>query len=110
MLDQLAGTEYRAGRAGMPAPPVAGQPTAYGELWLIATQRPQTGSTAEWIVWAWTSTDIPGWPWSTDSYTGGIRAASDVAHALQAAGATVVLRHYAGFGVTTTTAETIPLT
>ncbi|MGK4583492.1 hypothetical protein [Kitasatospora sp. HPMI-4] len=110
MLDQMAGAEYRAGRAGMPAPPVAGKAPVYGELWLIATQRPQTTSTAEWIVWAWTSTDIPGWPWSTDSYTGGIRSAADVARALQTAGATVVLRHYAAFSVSTTTAETVPLT
>jgi hypothetical protein len=110
MLDQLAGGEYRAGRAGMPAPPVAGQPTAYGELWLIAVQRPQASSSAEWIVWAWTSTDIPGWPWQTAAYTGGIRAAADIARALQAAGDVVLLRHYAGFGVATTTAETVPLT
>jgi hypothetical protein len=108
-LDQLASAEYLAGRAGQPGPAQAGQPTAYGELWLLALAL--TGTTPNlWSVYALTSADdVPGWPYATASYTGGIRGPADVAQALQTGGATVTLRHYAAFAVTTT-ADTITLT
>jgi hypothetical protein len=110
-LDQMAGAEYRAGRAGQPAPPQVGSPTVYGELWLIAVNQPTTSGTTSWQVWAFTSNDdIPGWPSNVAQYTGGIRAAVDFAQPLKTAGRTVVLRHYSGFTVTMATAETVALT
>ncbi|MEV7599854.1 hypothetical protein AB0O91_20970 [Kitasatospora sp. NPDC089797] len=109
-LDQVAGAEYRAGRAGQAAPPQPGVPTVYGELWLISVNMPTTSGTNSWQVWAFTSNDdIPGWPASTAQYTGGIRAASDIAQPLKTAGNTVVLRHYSNFAVTSTAAD-VPLT
>lgn len=110
-LDQMAGAEYRAGRAGQPAPPQVGNPPVYGELWLIAVNQPTVSNSVAWQVWAFTSeSDIPGWPSDTAQFTGGIRAAVDFAQPLRAAGQTVVLRHYSGFSVATAVAETVALT
>jgi hypothetical protein len=105
-LDQMAGAEYRAGRAGQPA----GSPAVYGELWLIAVNQPNTSNTTTWQVWAFTSNDdVPGWPNNTSAYLGGIRAALDFAQPLKTAGASVALRHYSNFAVTSTAAD-VPLT
>ncbi|MFJ2579958.1 hypothetical protein [Kitasatospora aureofaciens] len=105
-LDQMAAAEYRAGRAGQPAPPQPGIPTVYGELWLIAVNQPTVTNSVTWQVWAFTSNDdIPGWPSSTTQYTGGIRSAVDIAQPLKTAGSTVSLRHYSGFAVTSTAAD-----
>ncbi|MFJ8474190.1 hypothetical protein [Kitasatospora sp. NPDC094011] len=105
-LDQMAGAEYRASRAGQPA----GSPAVYGELWLIAVLQPNTGGTTTWQVWAFTSNDdIPGWPGNTSAYLGGIRSAADIARPLAAAGNTVALRRYSSFAVTSTATD-VPLT
>ena len=109
-LDQMAGAEYRASRAGDPAPPQVGVPITYGELWLMAVNEPTVSSSTTWQVWAFTSNDdIPGWPAATAQFTGGIRAATDIAQPLKTAGQQVVLRHYANFGVTSTATD-VPLT
>lgn len=109
-LDQLAGDEYRSGRAGQPAQPQPGMPAAYGELWLIAVNQPTVSNSNTWLVIAFTSNeDIPGWPSHAGDYTGGIRTAEDIARPLAAAGHTVVLRHYQDFAVASTAAD-VPLT
>lgn len=109
-MDVFAGQEYAAGRAGQPTPPRPGQPILLGELWLLAVCQPTTENANDWSIYAMTSQDdIPGWPDNTALYTGPVRGAADVAHALAAAGATVLLRHYAGFTVTSAIAETVAL-
>ncbi|PYC83462.1 hypothetical protein C7C46_09015 [Streptomyces tateyamensis] len=109
-LDQLAAAEYLAARAGQAGPSQAGQPTAWGELWLLALARTSAATPGQWQVYALTSEDdLPGWPYSTSQYTGGIRTPADIARALAATGDTCVLRHYAGFTVTSATAETVTL-
>ncbi|PJN24071.1 hypothetical protein [Kitasatospora sp. CB02891] len=109
LLDDVAAYEYRCGRAGRPGPAVTGQPTVYGELWLMAVAR-QTSDPGQWVVYAITSEeDVPGWPYDTGQYTGGLRSGADWARPLAAAGHQVVLRHYADFGVTSTAAD-VPLT
>lgn len=109
-LDQLASAEYLGGRAGQPGPAQAGQPTTYGELWLLAIALTSATTPNQWAVYALTSADdVPGWPYNTAQYTAGIRTPADLAQALKTGGAAVELRHYAGFGVSTTTAETITL-
>ncbi|MCG6499472.1 hypothetical protein [Kitasatospora sp. A2-31] len=108
-LDELAAAEYLAGRCGQLAPPQVGQPAVYGELWLMAVARIAIDP-GEYIVYAITSEDdVPGWPYRTGQYTGGIRTAADIARPLAAAGCTVALRHYGSFGVTSTAAD-VPLT
>ncbi|MGW6913700.1 hypothetical protein ACWGB8_07760 [Kitasatospora sp. NPDC054939] len=107
-LDDLAAAEYLADRCGQLAPTQAGQPAAYGELWLMAVARPAIDP-GEHIVYAITSEDdIPGWPYRTGTYTGGIRSAEDIARPLAAAGHQVVLRHYRGFAVASSAAD-VPL-
>ncbi|MEV7358215.1 hypothetical protein [Kitasatospora sp. NPDC091276] len=107
-LDQLAAAEYLAGRCGQLAPTQVGQPPAYGELWLLAVARVAIDP-GEYIVYAITSEDdVPGWPYRTGQYTGGIRSALDIARPLATAGNTVALRHYAQFGVSSTAAD-VPL-
>jgi hypothetical protein len=109
-MDVFAGQEYSAGRAGLPTPPRPGMPIVLGELWLLAVCQPTTENANDWSVYGFTSQDdIPGWPDNTAMYTGPVRGAADVARALAAAGATVLLRHYAGFTVTSAVAETVTL-
>nr|BFD90722.1 hypothetical protein KitaXyl93_20820 [Kitasatospora sp. Xyl93] len=101
--------EYRAGRAGQWSAPSAGQPQLPVELWLLAVPR-ISSDPGEWTIYGLTSDeDIPGWPYQTGYYTGGVRHPRDIAAALAAAGHQVMLRHYASFGVTCTD-QAVPLT
>jgi hypothetical protein len=108
LLDGLAATEYQTGRAGQPAPPVWNQPPAIGELWLMAVARPGS-NVGEWVIYAITSEDdIPGWPYRTNEYTGGLRTAEDFAQPYVNAGHQVVLRHYDTFAITSVATD-VPL-
>ncbi|MFD8949473.1 hypothetical protein ACFV0B_11520 [Streptomyces xanthophaeus] len=107
-LAPLAKAEFAAGRAGQTTPGQSGQPSATGELWLLAVPRPARDP-GEWTVYALVSEeDIPGWPHNTSFYTGGLKHPRDVAQALRWAGHLVVLRHYSAFAVTSSD-EDIPL-
>jgi hypothetical protein len=105
----IAVDEYRAGRAGQLSAPTSGQTQIPAELWLLAVARvsPEPG---EWTIYALTSDeDIPGWPYNTGYYNGGLRTPPQFAQALAAAGYQVALRHYSGFTVTCTDQD-VPLT
>ncbi|MER7213228.1 hypothetical protein ABT340_39710 [Streptosporangium sp. NPDC000239] len=65
----------------------------YPDLWLICVRATRTGQSPEWLLYAFTSRDTPGWP--TQTFTVAPPDAAAIARGLVGEGHSVALRHYA---------------